>query len=196
MNQIAIDIKELASMVKEELAKPPKVWDDYVPIKKTDTLLTVYITSGIASAPEYSEACYEIENAVTPVQLVLNTPGGLVSSAFMLINAMKKCQAPIHGIVTGEVASAGTIIAMFCDTLEVEDYAQFMVHNYSHGVHGGGAQVKDYVDFTDREFSKNVKEIYNDFLTPEEMEQVSRSDKELWFNKEQVLERWARKQGA
>ena len=82
---------------------------------------------------------------------------------------------------------------MHCDTIEVADYSDFMIHNYSHGTQGSGAQVKEYVNFADREFTKAVKEIYKGFLTEAEMEDVSTRDKEIWLNKSEVLERWKNK---
>lgn len=195
MNTIQLDIDQIVKAVKDELTKPEKIWDNYVPILETDERLTVFLTEGIASPPEYNEACYRIANADRPVTLVLCTPGGSSATAFMFLNAMEQCKFPIHGRITGEVASAGTIITMRCDTIEVDDFSHFMVHNYSHGAHGSGAQVKDYVDFVDSEFAEAAKVIYKDFLTEDEMTMVSRQDKELWMGKTEVLERWARKQG-
>ena len=95
--------------------------------------------------------------------------------------------------MTGSVASAGTIITMECDTIEVAPYAEFMIHNYSHSTSGSGAQVKEYVTFTDNEFKKAVADIYSGFLTEEEMYDISERDKEIWLNQKQVLERWTTK---
>lgn len=192
--EFELDLSHVVDAVKAELGKPPKVWDDIVPIIETDESLTIYLTESIGSPSEYNEMCYRLRHATKPVTLVLNTPGGISYTAFMIIDAMRKCVTPIHGIVTGSVASAGTIIIMECDTIEVTPYAEFMVHNYSHGTSGSGAQVKNYVDFTDREFSKAVTEIYAGFLTEAEMEKISRDDKEIWLNRSEILERWNNKQ--
>lgn len=194
---MSIDTNELAAIiadtVKRSISKPAVPWDDYVPIIETDDVLSVYITEVISVPGEYNETCTRIRNATKPVNLILNTPGGSTGSAFMITDAMKACKYPIHGVITGSVASAGTVLAMYCDTIEVADYSDFMVHNYSHGAAGSGAQVKEYVNFADREFSKAVKEIYAGFLTEDEMRQVSEQDKEIWLNKDEVLSRWARK---
>jgi len=188
--EIEIDVNEIAELVADKLGKPKKVWDNYVPIMKTDDKITIYFTEGISLPAEYNEACYELIHAEVPVELVINTPGGVASSAFMVCDAMAKCTQPIHGVITGSVASAGTIITMKCDTIEVADHTDFMCHNYNHGTSGSGAQVKDYVNFADREFTKAVKELYAGFLTPEEMTAISEQDKEIWLNKSEVLERW------
>lgn len=196
MEQFHLDLQPIIDAVKEQLHKPPKIWDDIVPILETDECLTIYLTEPIGMPGDYNEACHKVATSTKPVTIVENTPGGSAHTAFQFVDAMKRCSQPIHCHITGSVASAGTIIAMHCDTLEMSDHSEFMIHNYSHGTQGSGAQVKDYVDFTDREFSKAVTDIYAGFLTPDEMEQVSRQDKELWFNKAEVLERWNNKQNS
>ena len=175
------------------------VWDDYVPIiRSSDNRHTVMYLTDIIEAPcNYNEACFLLDNAKDGdvVTLILNNGGGIVDSAFMLGHSMKNSKATIHGKLSGTVASATTIITMYCDTIEVADYTSFMVHNYSHGAHGSGAQVKGYVDFTDKEFTAAAAEIYKDFLTPAELKSISTQDKEIWLNKDEVLKRWAIKKG-
>lgn len=187
----------MGEFVIELPKKKTQVWDNYVPIlkNKKGKKLHIYLTEQIGVPSEYNESCYELMSMPEDgeVTITINTPGGCAASAFAFVDAMRKCPAKIHGIITGSVASAGTIITMACDTIEVADHSDFMIHNYSHGTAGSGAQVKEYVNFADREFSKAVKEIYAGFITPEEMVNVSEQDKEIWLNKEEVLERWNNK---
>lgn len=172
------------------------VWDNYVPIITTGRDTTVYLTGGIEVPSEYNELCHLLMNAYDgdTVTFIINNGGGVSDSAFMVIGAMKESKAHIKGRISGLVASAATVITMYCDELEVAPYTQFMIHNYFHGTQGTGNQVKEYVNFTDREFTAAVQEIYAGFITPEEMNQVSTADKELWFGTEEVIERWANKQ--
>lgn len=174
------------------------IWDNYVPIlKSTDgRYKAIYITDAFTSPNEYNEACFELRTCQEgdKVDIFLNSPGGYTGSAFMLVDAMKQCKAHITGKLSGEVASAATVITMYCDDIEVADETHFMCHNYSHGTAGSGAQVKEYVNFVDKEFVTATKKIYEGFLTPKEMESISKQDKEIWLNKDEVLERWANKQ--
>jgi ATP-dependent protease ClpP protease subunit len=190
-------IQELTEVIRKELLKPVSSWDSYVPLFKSteDKTLTIYLTEGISMPSEYNEMCHELITvpADWKVTLVLSNGGGYSHSAFMILDAMKQCKAPIHGLVKGSVASACTIITMGCDTIEVADFTEFMCHNYAHSASGTGSQVKEYVNFTDREFRKASKEIYEGFLTEEEIEDISTHDKEIWLNKEQVLSRWPNK---
>ena len=183
----------------EELTLAPKqktsVWDNYVPIITNGRVSTVYLTDYIENPSEYNELCALFKNAYDgdTIYLEINNGGGNANSAFMIIAAMRESKAHIVGRLSGMVASAATIITMHCDELEVAPYTQFMIHNYFHGAQGTGNQVKEYVNFTDKEFTQAVKEIYAGFITEEEMRQVSSDDKELWYGADETLERWANK---
>lgn len=174
-----------------------RIWDLYVPIlKSTDGRhKTIYITEAFTSPCEYNEACHELRTALPgdTIDIIINSPGGYTGSAFMLVDAIKNSKATITAHLSGEVASAATIVTMACDDIVVADHTSFMVHNYSHGAAGTGAQVKEYVNFIDTEFTEAVKIIYAGFLTPKEMTTISKQDKEIWLNKKEVLERWNNK---
>jgi len=170
------------------------VWDNPVPMIVVGRTTTVYLTDGIGAPSMYDELIHTLGNAFDGDEFIfiINNGGGVADSAFSLIHAMNESKAMIHGKISGLVASAATIISMACDTLEVAPYSQFMIHNYFHGTQGTGSQVKEYVNFTDREFTKAVKELYIGFLSEAEMVQVSSDDKELWFGAEETEERWAK----
>jgi ATP-dependent protease ClpP protease subunit len=147
---------------------------------------------------EYAEVCYNLSKAYTEDTFTfhINNGGGVVDSAFMIADAMKKSKATVHGKLSGTVASASTVLTLACDTIEIAPFTQFMIHNYFHGAQGTGNQVKEYVNFTDSEFIKTTKIVYAGFMTPNEMSQVSGDDKELWMNATEVIARWeARKKG-
>ena len=173
---------------------PPKtsVWDDYVPIITSGRHTDIYLTSGIDAPAEYNKLCHVLGQAYKEdtAAIHINNGGGSVDSAFMVTDAMGKSKAKVVGKLSGMVASAATIITMKCDKIEIAPYTQFMIHNYFHGAQGTGNQVKEYVNFTDKEFTKAVKEIYAGFLTPEEMKEVSSADKEIWMGAEELRKRW------
>ena len=170
------------------------VFDNYVPIVRSNDgrVTNVYLTEAIGSPSQYNELCMLLLNAQEgdKYYFIINNPGGSSDTAFMIADAMDKSKATIHGIITGFVASAATIITMYCDTIEVAPYTSFMCHNYSHGAEGGGAQVKEYVNFTDKEFTRAAAEIYAGFLTEHELNDISTRDKEVWLNADEVIERW------
>lgn len=168
------------------------VWDDYVPIISEGRHADFYLTSPIEAPAEYNKLCYVLSKAYKEdtATIHLNNGGGSADSAFMITDAMSKSKAKVTGKLSGMVASASTLITMHCDKIEIAPYTQFMIHNYFHGAQGTGNQVKEYVNFTDKEFTKAVKEIYAGFLTEDEMIEVSTADKEIWMGAEELRKRW------
>lgn len=180
-----------------ELPKDKKsVWDEYVPIVRKAREIDVYLTDAIDVPATYNELLATINEAMVgdTVNLYINNGGGAIDSAFMLADAMTKCEAHIVGHLSGTVASAATMLTMYCDEIRVAPFIQFMVHNYSHGTSGTGSQVKEYVNFADRELVAAIKVIYAGFLTEEEMASISEDDKEIWLNTQEVEDRWVKKQ--
>ena len=173
---------------------PPKtsIWDNYVPIVQRDRTTDIYLTDQIEAPSEYNETCHILNNAHKgdTINLRINNGGGYVDSGFMMINAIKRSKATVVGMLSGTVASVSTIIALSCDKLEVDDYIQFMIHNYSGGAQGKGHEMKAQMEFTDKQLNIAFKEIYGGFLTPAEMDSVI-DGTDIWMGKEELLARLA-----
>jgi ATP-dependent protease ClpP protease subunit len=82
--------------------------------------------------------CYVLDTAKSGdvVTIHINNGGGSIDSAFQIINSMKNSKAHIIGKLSGTVASASTVISLYCHELIVADFTAFMIHNYSGGVVG------------------------------------------------------------
>jgi ATP-dependent protease ClpP protease subunit len=170
-----------------------RIWDLLVPIvvdKKANTI-KIYLTNAIEEPLNYNEACYMLDTADknTVVEIYLNTPGGIIDSAFMLADAIKRTKATVKAYLSGTVASAGTLVTMVCDQVEVSPHLSFMIHNYSGGMAGKGHEMKARQKFTDDHLNEAFKSFYSGFLTDEEMERVIEGT-DLWMNSAEVQERW------
>lgn len=170
---------------------PTDVWSKYVPILQEKNQTTIYITDSIEAPSEYNEACHLL-NTASPAEhfyFIINTPGGYIDSAVMLIDAIKNSAATTTAKVTGTVASAGTIITLACDNVEVADHSAFMIHNYSSaGISGKGHELKAMQNFTDKHLNDSFRTFYKGFLTPREMQNVI-DGQDLWMDKEEVMRR-------
>lgn len=173
---------------------PTRVWDLSVPIIKVGDETHVYISDQIEEPIEYNELCFMLKTAGKHETFILhiNTPGGIIDSAFMIIDAIKKSKAKVVANLTGTVASAGTIISLACDELDVADHTSFMIHNYSAGMMGKGHEMKARQEFTDSSLNAAFKEFYGGFLSPREMDEVI-DGKDMWMGKSEVIERWTDK---
>lgn len=168
------------------------IWDKTVPIRKVGNTYHCYISGDIVSPDAYNELTHvlEVAEAYHTIILHINTGGGYIDSAFQIVAAIKRSKAEmVIARIVGTVASAGTIIALSCDELEVEKHTHFMIHNYSTGTQGKGHEVMDYINFNDRTLKQTFKEIYSGFLTPEEVTEVLRG-KDMWLDSTEVKNRW------
>jgi len=174
------------------IQKPESVWETYVPIVQSGSTYDTYLTDTIADPAEYSQLCHLLLHASDgfSINIHLNTPGGNVDSAFMLIDAIKKSDAVVTAYCYGTVASAGTIIALSCDDLVIAPYTQFMIHNYSTGTQGKGHEVMSYINFNDAELKEAFADIYLGFLTEDEMNTIIKGE-DKWMGAKEVEQRWA-----
>lgn len=175
-----------------ELPKEKKtVWDEYVPIVEDDNNIEVFLTSNIDMPLNYNEMTHRIRTAKpgTNIKLHITNYGGIIDSAFMIRDAIKNSKATVTAKLYGNVMSSATVIALSCDKLELSEYITFMVHNYSSGSSGKGHEMKAQVEFQDRELNRAFRDIYKGFLTESEMDRVI-DGYDLYFNEDEVLERW------
>ena len=171
-----------------------RIWDLYVPYVKSTDQLDVYINTSIDEPSYYSEICY-ILSTLTKEETVnfhINTPGGILDSAFQLVDAIKGCRATTVAKLTGTVASAGTIIALSCDKLIVAEHTSFMIHNYSTNAYGKGNELKARQEHIDKSTNDAFKEFYSGFLTDKEVKEVI-NGKDIWLTADEVRMRWQRK---
>jgi ATP-dependent protease ClpP protease subunit len=117
-----------------------RIWDLTVPIiiDRKNKTIAAYLSGPVEDPHLYNELCYELLAAPKDytATLYLNTPGGVVDTAFMIAAAIKHSKAKVIGQLSGTVASAGTLITMACDEIVVTPHLSFMIHNYSGGMAG------------------------------------------------------------
>lgn len=182
----------------DDIFATPKttVFDNYVPMITNKHTTTVYLTDVIEAPSLYNELCYKLDNA-SPAEeffIYINTPGGILDAAIMLVSSIKNTAANTTARLSGTVASAGTIIALACKNVEIADHTAFMIHNYSGGLFGKGHELKAHQEFVDANLNKSFSSFYEGFLTPAEIKRVI-DGKDYWMNKDEVLSRLDRKNG-
>ena len=171
-----------------------RIWDLDVPIVAQKNVTQVYITDSIDEPFLYNELCYLLSTA-SPAEtfhLHLNTPGGHIDSAFMIIDAIKNSKAKVIAHLSGTVASAGTILALSCADLVIADHVAWMSHNYSGGLVGKGHEMKARQEFTDKSLNISFREIHEGFFTDDEITAII-DGKDFWMGKEEIITRWKNK---
>ena len=97
-------------------------------------------------------------------------------------------EASIVCSVEGACMSAATMIFMCADSFEVTPHSIFMFHNYSGGTIGKGGEMIDQLQHERKWSERLLKEIYNDFMSDEEIESML-ANKDLWMDGEEVVKR-------
>ena len=172
--------------------KPSRVWDYPVPVVKTSTGYKIYLADQIGSPDFYNELCYTIEEAQPHevIYIYLNTPGGSADAAFAISDSIKRSPARVIARLSGTVASAGTIITMACDDIEVGEGLTFMIHNYSASYSGKAHELKQLQKFAEEELTNHFRTVYQGFLTEDELDSVVDGN-DHYMGSVDVRQRWA-----
>src|SRR5690606_27676347 len=82
-----------------------------------------------------------LAKGVKDVTLYINTPGGSVFEANEIANEIKRFPGTITGFGGALVASAGSYLAIECDTFEMAENGQYMYHKPKGMIHGNEDEV-------------------------------------------------------
>jgi ATP-dependent Clp protease protease subunit len=85
-----------------------------------------------------------------PINLYIDSYGGLVYQCFGLLGVISKSKIPVHTIVTGTAMSAGFIIAITGHKRFAYDKATFMYHQVSTGFVGTVKEMEEGLEETKR----------------------------------------------
>lgn len=166
-------------------------WNKHVPLKVVDGVNYVYFTDDVQDPALYSETLHKLINATEDDNFVfiINNGGGDISTAVMLVDAVRRTPATVRSFVTGFAASAATVLALCAEDLEIADHTPFMIHNYSAGLGGKGHELKARQEFMDKALNEAFRDFYDGFLTDDEMVKVI-DGIDMWMGPEEVRERW------
>ena len=110
---------------------------------------TIFLDECIDNTSYYRSAIATLKSANESdlVSIVFDTEGGLCHTASVFESAMRECKAHIKGELCGQVASAGTKLALACDDWVVGDDVVFMCHTASYGASNSAEKLRDQVNF-------------------------------------------------
>ena len=128
------------------------------------------------------------------VRIYISTAGGDLSVSEQIVSAIIDAQQREVFVLAQcgfQVCSAGTFIALSCSDLEVSPLTQFMCHNWAQwGGYGATSHLVKDIEFSHKQSVRFMREVYSGFLTEQELEDIIEHPKDLWFDADQVVERW------
>ena len=136
-----------------------------------------------------SHLIFSIKNDCSPIpiKLYINSLGGEVTNALIIVDLIKTSKVPIHTIIEGEAASAATLISVVGHKRFITKNSHMLIHQIRGGVWGKMTEFEDEMSNM-KMFSKKLKKIYreNTNLSKEELNRILK--KEIEWDSNTCLE--------
>jgi ATP-dependent protease ClpP protease subunit len=147
-----------------------------------------YISGQIDSPDNYIEWFDTIRHAKEndTVKLYINSYGGDMFTGIQFMRVLAETQALVICSVEGACMSAATMIFLCADQFEVTPHSMFMFHNYSGGTFGKGGEMYGQIQHERRWSETLLNEIYEGFLTAEEIKSLL-DNKDMWMDVDEVI---------
>ena len=158
--------------------------------KPTAQVHEFYLSGSVLESEEYIDWFDVIRNAGSSdtVKIYINSPGGDLYTTLQFLRVIGETQATVVTSVEGACMSAATMIFLHGHVQEVTPHSLFMFHNYSAGTFGKGGEMYDQLQFERSWSEKFMREVYEDFLTNEEIDAML-NNKDIWMDSEEVVKR-------
>lgn len=122
------------------------------------------------------------------VDMHINCFGGAMYAGYHLFDALLDCPATINMHVDGFCCSAASIILMAGDNFDFAPHSCVMVHAMTSLVGGKWHEIKAQLKFDEKWFAETAREVYEGFMTEEEIDQMI-DGKDFWFTAKEAHER-------
>lgn len=158
------------------------------------TKLVVPIDTEVRNASYYRQVVNKIEELGEGDVVVfrISTPGGDLAGLVELLHAINNTEAETVAEVVGDAFSAGSLLALACDSIVIGRYANFLCHSCSFGSRGKSTDVQRHVQHLSKYAEDIFRECYEHFLSEDEINDVLEG-KELYLNYDEINERLERK---
>ena len=116
-----------------------------------------------------------------PIKLHLTTYGGSVHAAFSVIGCIKSSKVPVHTIIDGYVASAGTMISVCGAKRFIHKHSSMLIHELRSSVWGKMTVMEEEMENMKKMMVK-IKEIYTEHtkLKKKDLDVILKKDND-WY---------------
>ena len=154
------------------------------------TYITIPIDTNIKDASHYRYCTNRIVNTQEGdiVEFEIHSSGGQYNGLTALLGAALRTEATTVAYINGECHSAASMLALSCDEVHVSPFADMLVHFQSFGSAGKSSDIKAFVEHTHNNGAGVFRDIYEFFLTEDEIESCIEG-KELWMDSDEIVRR-------
>ena len=104
---------QLVPMVVEQSSRGERSFDIYSRLLRERIIFLNGEVNDTVSALVCAQLLFlEAENPQKPIQLYINSPGGMVTSGFAMYDTMRYIRAPVHTLCMGTARSMGSFLLM------------------------------------------------------------------------------------
>ncbi len=130
---------QLVPMVVEQSSRGERSFDIYSRLLRERIVFLNGEVNDMVSALICAQLLFlEAESPKKPIQLYINSPGGMVTSGFAMYDTMRFIQAPVHTLCMGTARSMGSFLLMAGEPGQrsVLPNANILIHQPSGGFQG------------------------------------------------------------
>ena len=122
-----------------------------------------------------------------PIYLHISSYGGVVFDALTAIDVINSCKVPVHTIIEGATASAGTLISVVGKKRYIRQNAYMLIHQLSSGAWGKMNELEDEFD-NNKLLMEKIKAIYKKHATipKKELNEILKHD--LWWEADKCIQ--------
>lgn len=153
-------------------------------------IIDFYLINSIEDIKDYIDFLREVENAKPEdtVKIHINNYGGSLDVAMNIYDVLQQSPASIQVSVEGACASAATMIMLAGNEWFIYPHSWVMIHAWSGMEWGKWNELKASHEFSERVTENRFRALYQNFLTPEEIEDCLKG-KDFYFDNEETLVR-------
>ena len=135
---------QLVPMVVEQSSRGERSFDIYSRLLRERIIFLNGEVNDAVSALVCAQLLFlEADSPGKPIQLYINSPGGMVTSGFAMYDTMRYIRAPVHTLCMGTARSMGSFLLMAGEPGEraVLPNANILIHQPSGGFQGQASDI-------------------------------------------------------
>ena len=121
------------------------------------------------------------------ITILISSNGGSLSTGLRFYSLLKETPAHTVAIIETHAHSAASIIALGCDEIRAQPYAEMLIHSCSYGTGGSHPDIKAYVNHSEKMMNKIIPEVYQGFLSEDKIAEVLRGE-QVWLFADEIQE--------
>lgn len=174
-------LKRIKNDSEEDDDLSPMITEDIVQVHPLGYEYIINLDTLISEPQFYRPIITALKSATKTDKVTIHiaTPGGDLTTAQIIIDYMHKCKAMITGIIY-EACSAGSLIALNCDIIEVAKNGMMFIHGMGCGTSGNVQTMETQSKFYNSQNKDIMTSTYKNFLSSKEIEDVLKGG-EIWL---------------